>query len=145
MQPLTTGTTRRPRELYHFDCDWPLFIKFFIYLTDVTAADGPFSIIEGTHRDKPVWRDGRFPAHELLDDHALAARERRVTGPAGTLIAADTSAFHRGTPVEDGPRMVLQLEFAVSRFGASGQYPLLDASQRPAGGFVHTYDVFAAP
>jgi hypothetical protein len=131
-------------QLYHFDCDWPLFIKFFIYLTDVSAEDGPFAIIEGTHRHKPVWRDGRFGSVELLEHHALADKERRITGKRGTLIAADTSALHRGTPVARGPRMVLQLEFAITRLGASRQYPLLPTRHRPKSGHVHTYDVFAA-
>jgi hypothetical protein len=131
-------------QLFHFDCDWPRFIKFFIYLTDVTESDGPFSIIEGTHRRKPVWSDGRFAEVDLLDGHGLRSSERRLTGDVGTLIAADTSAFHRGTPVLRGPRLMLQLEFAVSRLGASAQYPLLPAAARPKAGGPHTFDVFAA-
>jgi hypothetical protein len=132
-------------QLFHFDCDWPRFIKFFIYLTDVTDDDGPFAIVEGTHRAKPIWRDGRIDERELLDDHGLRHRERRISGTAGTLIAADTSAFHRGSPVVAGPRLVLELEFAVSRLGASQQYTLLPASARPEGGGTHTFDYFAAP
>jgi hypothetical protein len=130
-------------QLFHFDCDWPRFIKFFIYLTSVTELDGPFAIIEGTHRRKPIWRDGRLSEGELFDEHGLRPAERRITGSAGTLIAADTSAFHRGTPVVIGPRLVLQLEYAVSRLGASGQYPPLPAGDRPRAGGRHTFDLFA--
>lgn len=129
-------------QMFHFDMDWPKFVKFFIYLTDVTEEDGPFSIIEGTHRTKPTWEDRRFTASELLERHDLKPLERRLTGRSGSLIIADTSAFHRGTPVIKGPRLVLQIEFAVSRLGGSFQYPLLPQEFKPHGGEKRTFDVF---
>ena len=48
-------------QLYHADFDYPAFIKFFLYLTDVDVDNGPFTYIEGTHREKPTWADGRHP------------------------------------------------------------------------------------
>lgn len=131
-------------QLYHFDCDHPAFVKFFLYLTDVEEQDGPFAFIEGTHRAKPVWRDGRFADQELLANYNLAPLERKLTGPAGTLLAVDTSGFHKGTPVARHPRLILQLHFAVTRLGASKHYPLYPSQLRPASPFSHAYDVFAA-
>jgi hypothetical protein len=129
-------------QLFHFDYDWPAFVKFFIYLTDVDEGTGPFAFVKGSHEFKPFWRDARIATEEL---YAHGLREERVTGAAGTLAIADTSGFHRGTPPRDGPRLVLQLEYAVSRFGASAQYPLLPAWLRPESRYRHTYDVFARP
>src|SRR5690348_14230359 len=39
-------------QLYHYDYDWPAFVKFFIYLTDVGPANGPFTFVVGTHEQK---------------------------------------------------------------------------------------------
>lgn len=130
-------------QLYHFDYDYPAFVKLFFYLTDVDEGSGPFAFIEGSHRAKPVWRDGRFGDQELLRDHSLEGRERRLTGEAGTLLVVDTSGFHKGTPVASGRRLILQLEFAVSRLGGSSQYDLYPAALRPASSLRHTFDAFA--
>ena len=35
-------------QLYHFDYDWRVFLKFFVYLTDVWETNGPFTYVRGT-------------------------------------------------------------------------------------------------
>jgi hypothetical protein len=42
----------------------------------------------------------------------------RLTGPAGTVFAADTGGLHKGLPPRTGHRLVFQVEFATSLFGA---------------------------
>lgn len=107
-------------QLYHFDMDRIKFLKFFIYLTDVTPSTGPHCFVAGSHRRKPaaLLRDGRFQDHEL-ERHYAPERFVEITGPKGTVLAADTRGFHKGKPLETGSRLIFQVEFAVNMFGAS--------------------------
>ena len=41
-----------------------------------------------------------------------------VVGKSGTLIAGDTSCFHKGTPVKNKSRLIFEFELANSLFGA---------------------------
>jgi hypothetical protein len=130
-------------QLFHFDYDWPAFVKFFFYLTDVGADDGPFTFVLGTHDDKRDWRDGRIADADIAA--AYGDRVRRVTGSAGDLIVADTAGYHKGERVRVGPRLMLQLEYCVARLGAGYQYERYPRSARPPSDFRHTFDVFCEP
>jgi len=127
-------------QLYHYDYDWPAFVKFFIYLTDVGPDNGPFTFVVGTHEHKVHWNDGR------RDDAYIGStypdRAWAVAGDAGDLIIADTVGYHKGERVRAGERLMLQFEFAVSRIGASFQYDPLPAKHRPDPSI--TFDVFSA-
>jgi hypothetical protein len=111
-------------QLYHFDMDHNKWIKIFIYLTDVTPENGPHCYIEGTH--KPLSKPGslldrgyaRIPDMDLRE-HYSPDRFKEVCGPVGTIIAGDTSAFHKGKPVVHGHRLVLEFEYGDSLFGAN--------------------------
>lgn len=78
-------------QTYHYDMDWIKFIKFFINLTDVEEFHGPFEFVLGSHRrkNKNYFKDGRF---EDLYGHSTVIK---ATGPAGSMLAADTSGIHR--------------------------------------------------
>ncbi len=115
------GRARSPAaQLYHFDMDRLKFVKFFVYLTDVDEDNGPHCYVQGSHRRKPLslLADGR-----KTDDQIRAAysREtvRELKGAAGTIIAADTRGFHKGKELTRGQRLILQVEFATSMFGAN--------------------------
>jgi len=97
---------------------WFRQMKAFLYLTDVTAAQGPLQVVAGSHRARVRARDmrrygQRFKQYAFDDaevDRLLAAEPERLvtaTGPAGTLVLADTSAIHRGRPIEAGARYAL--------------------------------------
>jgi len=143
---MSSSTTRkedlsRAAQLFHFDYDWPAFVKFFIYLTDVSDDNGPFTYVTGTHEAKLEWRDGRIDDEYI--HNCYGAKVRRITGRAGDLIIADTAGYHKGERVSGGPRLILQFEFAVSRLGASCQYDLLPEHKRPELVPAPTFDVFA--
>lgn len=125
---------------FHYDCDWPAFVKFFIYLTDVGPENGPFTYVVGTHESKRDWGDGR--RDDAYIANAYPDRIWPVTGTAGDLIIADTVGYHKGERVRKGERLMLQLEFAVSRIGASFQYAPLPAKHRPNSSV--TFDAFSA-
>lgn len=105
-------------QTYHYDMDWIKFIKFFINLTDVEEFHGPFEFVLGSHRrkNKNYFKDGRF---EDLYGNPIVIK---ATGRAGSMLAADTSGIHRDGRAMIGFRQVLQVEFAVSSFGAKFQY-----------------------
>ena len=127
-------------QLFHYDYDWPAFLKFFIYLSDVGPENGPFTFVVGTHERKLHWSDGR--RDDAYIEGAYPGQSLAVTGQAGDLIIADTVGYHKGQRVRAGDRLMLQLEFAVSRIGASFQYDPLPAKHRPDSSI--TFDAFSA-
>jgi len=116
-----TGTADRSTaaQQFHADLDRLRFVKFFAYLTDVGRDQGPHVYVRGSHRRRPTalradrrFTDdevqARFPARDLVS----------IEGPAGTVFAADTSGLHKGLPLSDGHRLVVQVEFASGLLGA---------------------------
>lgn len=114
---------------FHQDRDRLLFLKFFVYLTDVGPENGPHTFIEGTHRQLPrhLRSDGRKTDEEIRAA-GLGDRVVEHTGPAGTILAVDTIALHKGTVPKIGSRCVLQVEYATSLFGAVVEYPKITPS-----------------
>jgi hypothetical protein len=106
-------------QLFHFDMDRLKFIKFFVYLTDVDESHGPHVYVASSHIRKPksVRRDGRIPDDEIVRQYGQDAI-LEITGEAGTILAVDTRGFHKGKAVEVGDRLLFQVEYANSFFGA---------------------------
>ena len=127
-------------QLYHMDYDYPEFIKFFFYLTNVTADDGPFTYIRTTHRQNADRRDGRYSDEEI--DARYRTERYEAVGNAGDVIIADTSGIHKGKPPVKGNRLVLQFEYACSRLGNSASYPLYPRTLKPECKYRHTFDIF---
>lgn len=115
--------------LFHQDRDRLSFLKFFVYLTDVEMGNGPHVYIKGTHRKVPraLATDGR-KTDELVKDVGLWDRVVELGGKAGTILAVDTVGLHKGKPPVQGDRLVLQVEFATSLFGATAEYPIFEPS-----------------
>lgn len=118
----TTGRGARDlsgaAQQFHYDMDRLFFLKFFVYLTDVEADNGPHVYVAGSHRRKPasLREDRRFSDAEVAAAYP-AERIRHITGPRGTVFVADTRGLHKGEPVRTGERLVLQVEYALNRFG----------------------------
>ena len=126
---------------FHFDMDRLFFLKFFIYLTDVTPETGPHVFVAGSHRRKPaaLRQDRRFEDQEVAA-HYSAEAIRTVCGPRGTIFAADTRALHKGQPVVRGERLVLQVEFAISKFGQNYRNVEVSWSRLQGYGFTRMPD-----
>ena len=126
---------------FHYDMDRLFFLKFFVYLTDVTPETGPHVFVAGSHRRKPVAlrEDRRYDDSEVAAHYSSEAI-RSVCGRRGTIFAADTRALHKGEPVLHGERLVLQVEFAISKFGQN--YPSVELTwpQLQDYGFAHMPD-----
>lgn len=96
----------------HYDVA-PTF-KFFIYLNDVTAENGAFYCVPGSHKwtqeirkknpEKISYENRQF-TRQLSDEYGDAIP---VEAPAGTLIIFDTDVFHKAGTVTEGERKVMR-------------------------------------
>jgi len=114
----------RAAQLYHFDMDRLKFVKFFVYLTDVDADNGPHCYVRGSHKRKPaaLLKDARLSDDEILE-HYSSSDMLELTGETGTILAVDTRGFHKGKPLVARDRLIFQIQFADSLFGQN--YPLI--------------------
>jgi hypothetical protein len=110
-------------QFYHFDLDRIKWFKVFIYLTDVGPMNGPHSFVVGSHRTDGIpWtlrRKGyaRLQDHEVLREYP-ADRCIHFTAPRGSILIEDTRGLHKGNVVQAESRLILQLQFSNSLFGA---------------------------
>jgi hypothetical protein len=116
-------TLSKAAQLWHRDLDRLRDVKFFFYATDVNEQNGPFEYVTNSHLPSPrafSRIDGR------LDDSWVQARYPNsavsMAGRAGDVFMVDSHGIHRGKPVQQGLRCVLQLYFSSSTFGAEFQY-----------------------
>lgn len=113
---LPTGHVAVASQLWHRDQpDDHFILKLFVYLEDVGPGSGPFSYLVGTHgkgdrrwRPPGVRHDGyNHRAGDLDMDQSETADRRRVfTGPAGTVVLADTIGWHKGGQATEHPRLL---------------------------------------
>lgn len=131
---LTTAGPATSSQLWHRDLQEDRFVlKMFIYLADVDAGGGPFSYLRRTH-PKSERRALRLPgqtrgaAPRAPDDAparlGLDADVLSLTGPAGTVIFADTLGFHRGGLARTSDRLLLQVLYASRAADAHRQLGL---------------------
>lgn len=112
-------------QLFHFDMDRIKWVKFFIYLNDVDEKNGPHCIVKKTHLSGSHPEEIRKMGYARISDKKISKffpSEDIIefVGKAGTLIAVDTRAYHKGKILKKGSRKILQMEFADSLFG--GQF-----------------------
>lgn len=113
-------------QFYHFDMDRIKWLKFFFYLTDVNADDGPHSFIQGSHKMDGIPQKFLRQGYARLSDEDVRSyygSEREITfvAPKGTIIIEDTRGLHKGHAVapHGNSRLLLQFEFSNSLFGAA--------------------------
>ena len=104
-------------QLFHSDRRRLSFLKFFTYLTDVSGRNGPHVVVPGSHRERTfaLRADRRYEDHEVRAGCNRAPLE--VVGEAGTVIAVDTQALHKGKILEEGKRLILEIQFATDLLG----------------------------
>jgi ectoine hydroxylase-related dioxygenase (phytanoyl-CoA dioxygenase family) len=99
------------------------WIKFFFYLTDVTEDTGPHVFVPTTQKAFGIPFSLRKKGYVRLSDtevseHYPSAIWKEFTGARGTLIVEDTRGLHKGKHCVSGDRLLFQLEFTSSAFGA---------------------------
>lgn len=110
-------------QLYHWDMERIKFLKFFFYLTDVDTDTGPHCYVKGSNNGFPatVRRDGRILDEEINKAYP-AENLVEINGKRGSILAVDTSGFHKGKNLKRADRLLLQFEFANSLFGINSEY-----------------------
>ena len=116
---------------FHFDYDAaPIWLKFFIYLNDITAKTGPHVFVKGSHQlGSEKSRKLLLRGYVRVSDEEIAAvygQENviEMAGVKGTVFAVDTMGFHKGKVPVNGHRLLAQLEFATPLFVAASSRPL---------------------
>jgi ectoine hydroxylase-related dioxygenase (phytanoyl-CoA dioxygenase family) len=109
-------------QYFHFDMERLRWIKFFFYLTDVNEESGPHIFVPKSHLDNGLPFSLRSKGYTRLDDsqvEKIFPREtwKVFTGPIGSMIVEDTRGLHKGKHVENGDRLVFQLQYTSSLFG----------------------------
>jgi len=105
------GTEHVAQDL-HFDVLKTL--KFFLYLNDVTAENGAFSCVPGSHHHTRKLReqlgdDISYEKRCLTRDHPFGENDVvSIEGKAGTLIVFTTEVWHRAGKVSRDTRRVMR-------------------------------------
>ena len=104
-------------QMYHQDKEFTKFIKVFIYLNDVSLENGAHWYIEGSHKDDLASKG--VPYSSRINDKSITKYYEKsalkcAEGPSGTMIFGDTSSVHKGGIVQNGYRIMLQIEFCAS-------------------------------
>jgi hypothetical protein len=104
-------------QLWHHDPEDLKIVKAFIYLDDVFEDNGPFTYIPGTHPfgvNVAVARKHKKKerlADEQINDVFPPSMWQICTGPAGTMILADTIGYHRGGKPTVGGRLLVTFTY----------------------------------
>ena len=131
---LPESETPMGAQIFHRDRDDFRACKLFVYLSDVTADDGPHIFVRGSHREDMVQdilakngrsgaaavffaRNGRHLAGAIESVFGGAVRE--ITGPPGTSFLENTYGFHRGKVPKTGSRCVFQVLYGVVPYAHS--------------------------
>jgi hypothetical protein len=109
-------------------------VKVFTYFSDVDEAAGPFEYLRGSPaggRNAHLWpwegdevyeAHGLYPPQDEFESKAPAEDVLTATGPAGTMVFADTSGFHRGGWTRHKPRVLSYCSFVSTQFRLSPRF-----------------------
>jgi phytanoyl-CoA dioxygenase PhyH len=118
------GPDSEAGQFFHFDMDRPKWLKIFIYLTDVTPQSGPHAFVAGSQRTDGIPESLLRRGYVRISDDDVTSRYTsadilELTAPRGSIIVEDTRGLHKGKHVEHGDRLMLQIQFSNSLFGAA--------------------------
>jgi ectoine hydroxylase-related dioxygenase (phytanoyl-CoA dioxygenase family) len=121
--PFGAKPDKEAAQWFHFDMERLKWIKFFFYITDVDEKSGPHTFVSKSHKPLGIPSKLRRKGYvRLSDDEVLAHYPKNqiieFTGKRGTLIVEDTQGLHKGKHCELGDRLVFNLEYTTSMFGA---------------------------
>jgi hypothetical protein len=121
-------------QMYHFDMDRIKWVKVFFYLTDVFEGSGEHVFVKGSHRFKSqpnefLRRGYARISDEDINSHFDKSKIESITGEKGTMFIEDTRGYHKGAPVKNGNRLVLEFEFADSLFGGGYKKVRINSEQ----------------
>lgn len=101
---------------WHRDSPFTHQFKSILYLSDVQLDNGPFEYVPYSHLTAAklaVRGSVRLDQSRICDEEFRQSRleSQPFTGPAGTLLLADTRGIHRGRPIKMGARYAITTYF----------------------------------
>ena len=116
-------------QAFHFDLDDWMCCKFFFYITETTAADGPHEYVRNSHRQRPLAMQlSAFKGQSEATIHRVYGQDsvETLTGPAGFGFVEDPFGIHRGTQPRGQARLILEVEYGCTpRQPVAGKYGAL--------------------
>jgi hypothetical protein len=129
---------------FHWDMERIKWLRYFIYLTDVTSDNGPHCFIRGTHRTGSIPKElygAGYVRHSDEEIRRFYGRERHCefVGKRGTIIAEDSRGLHKGAMPKKGDRLLLAFELSSSTFGANKRHLIRNIHVPKFGEFAKEY------
>lgn len=124
------GEPRRS-QLWHQDPEDYYIFRMFVYMTDVDEGAGPLTYVRGSHPKGEKINPEHFlePGHkakrstdEQMKKAASENRWVRATGPAGTIIFADTRGYHKGGLARTSDRIMYNAMYTSPACRTLGSY-----------------------
>ena len=120
---IQTTSSRYSSWLWHYDNNPKEAVKILIYLTDVGEENGPFELIEKenqyvkietsrtgyNHWGPPLIPHSRIPKEMIDTLKQKGYKEKKILGPAGTMLFFDNNIIHRANIPTVGHRDVVIL------------------------------------
>jgi hypothetical protein len=123
---------------FHFDLDRTRWVKVFYFLTDVNARTGAHVFVPGSQSDGAIPSAILRKGYSRLSDEEVAQAFPKnswasMEGPAGTILLEDTRGLHKGMPLLEGHRLVLQFQYSVDLFGGVSHLSAVSRPVAPQG------------
>lgn len=117
-------------QMYHFDLDGTKWLKFFFYLTDVNSLNGPHIFIKKSHKNNGIPWSLRKRGYERISDqeiHQYFSSDKicEFLGKKGDLIIEDSRGYHKGKPVVENDRLILEIQFTDTLLFKKNEFPTL--------------------
>lgn len=117
-------TGAQEAEFFHRDVDDWRFLKLFIYLDDVLAENGPHVYVKNSSKSSKLTMIRRFSDEEVLASFG-EDNINHMTGSAGQAFLEDTFGIHKGQPVQNGRRIILQAVYGYANLPYAPSKPIL--------------------
>ena len=110
-------------QLFHRDVDDFRFLKLFIYLTDVSAYNGPHTFVEGSSSSSKLLKIRRYEDNEIID---VFGKDKIIEfiRPKGSAFIVNTYGFHKGLLPLQGNRLLLQIQYSLNPIGIENYQPI---------------------
>ena len=92
---------------FHRDSVYSNQLKVIWYLNDVAVENGPFSYVEGSHKNLFAPSSPLLPPANRCN--TVPGNLKVFTGSAGARLVCDTRCVHGGLPIEEGVRYAITL------------------------------------
>ncbi len=110
-------------ENFHRDVDDWRFVKLFVYLTDVSDANGPHIYVSGSAERNLLTKIRRFEDSEV--ESAFGVDAIIVNrGAGGTGFLENTAGFHKGQPLKSGTRLMFQAVYSLCELPYGPKRPI---------------------